>query len=161
MKFLDTPSTNPLDFRLFMMQKTTLAKQGEVTRNWVLVDLEGKVLGRAATRIADILRGKTKRIFTPHVDTGDFVVAINARKIRLTGKKLEEKVYYKHTGYKGGLKEITAEKLLQRDPATLIRRAVHGMLPKNRLSRHLLKKLRIYPEATHPHAAQQPKPVEV
>lgn len=142
-------------------QKTTLAKMGEVPRNWVLVNLEGKVLGRAATRIADILRGKTKRIFTPHEDVGDFVVAINASKIRLTGRKWQQKIYYKYTGFIGGMKETTAEKMRERNPAEMIRRAVHGMLPKNRLSRHLLKKLKIYPAAEHPHAAQQPKPVEV
>jgi large subunit ribosomal protein L13 len=160
MKFLDTLVSIPLDFRA-LMQKTTLAKKGEVPRNWVLVNLEGKILGRAATRIADLLRGKTKTIYTPHADTGDFVVAINAQKIRLTGKKLQEKMYYKHTGYIGGLKEINAEKLLQRDPERLIRRAVYGMLPKNRMAKHLIKKLRIYPGAEHPHAAQQPKPTEV
>lgn len=143
------------------MQKTTLAKKEEAVRGWVLVNLEGKILGRAATRIADILRGKTKTIYTPHVDTGDFVVAINAEKIRLTGKKWKEKIYYKHTGFIGGIKEITAEKLLQRNAAELIRKAVHGMLPKNRSNKHLMKKLKIYPAAEHPHAAQQPKTVEI
>ena len=143
------------------MQKTTLAKKEEVTRNWVLVDLNEKVLGRAATRIADILRGKTKAIYTPHTDTGDFVVAINAGKIRLTGNKLKEKIYYRHTGYIGGLKETSAERLLEKDPASVIRKAVHGMLPKNRSARHLLKKLKIYPSTEHPHSAQQPKSVEI
>lgn len=143
------------------MQKTTLAKEGEVPKDWVLVNLEGKVLGRAATRIANLLRGKGKVLFTPHTDTGDFVVAINAAKIRLTGKKLQEKIYYKHTGYIGGLKETTAEKLLQRDPRALIYKAVHGMLPKNRMKDHFLKKLKIYATAEHPHAAQQPKEVKV
>ena len=143
------------------MQKTTLAKNGEVTRNWVLVDLEGKVLGRAATQIANILRGKAKVIYTPHVDTGDFVVAINAQKIRLTGNKLKQKMYYRHSGFRGGLKEVTAEKMLERNPTTLIWKAVHGMLPKNRLSKHLLQKLKIYPTAEHPHGAQQPKTREI
>lgn len=143
------------------MQKTTLAKEGEVKRNWVLVDLEGKTLGRAATRIADILRGKTKVIYTPHTDTGDFVIAVNAQKIKLTGDKLHKKIYYRHTGYIGGIKEVTAEKLLQRNPEGLIRKAVNGMLPKNRSQKHLMRKLKIYPLAEHPHAAQQPKPVEI
>ncbi len=143
------------------MQKTTLAKQGEVKRDWVLIDAGGQVLGRMATRIADILRGKNKAIFTPHQDTGDFVVVINAKEVRLTGKKRADKVYYHHTGFIGGIKEVTAEKLLQRHPEQLIEKAVHGMLPKNRLSRHLLRKLHVYPGAEHPHAAQQPRPVEV
>lgn len=143
------------------MQKTTLAKNGEVPRNWVLVNLEGKVLGRIATRIADILRGKTKAIFTPFIDTGDFVVAINAEKIRLTGRKLDQKIYYKHTGFKGGLKETTARELLAKKPSEILRRAVKGMLPKNNLSHHLLKKLKIYPGSDHPHAAQQPKELKI
>jgi large subunit ribosomal protein L13 len=143
------------------MQKTTIAKKETVERGWVLIDLDGKVLGRAATRIADILRGKTKTIYTPHVDTGDFVVAINASKIRLTGNKLADKVYYKHTGFRGGLKEITAEKLLLKDSTQLIVKAVKGMLPKNRMQDHLLKKLKVYAEEKHPHAAQQPKAVQL
>ena len=142
-------------------QKTTLIKMEEVQRNWVLVDLSGKVLGRAATRIADILRGKTKPTFTPHADTGDFVVAINAAKIRLTGNKLLEKVYYSHSGYRGGLKEVTAGKLLLKKPEDLIIKAVKGMLPKNRTQKHTLAKLKVYASAEHPHAAQQPKPVEI
>lgn len=143
------------------MQKTTLVKMEEVQRNWVLVDLSGKILGRAATRIADILRGKTKPTFTPHADTGDFVVAINAAKIRLTGNKLKEKVYYSHSGFRGGLKEITAGRLLLKKPEDLILKAVKGMLPKNRSQKHLLAKLKVYAAAEHPHAAQQPKPVEI
>ena len=142
-------------------QKTTLIKMEEVQRNWALVDLSGKVLGRAATRIADILRGKTKPTFTPHADTGDFVVAINAAKIRLTGNKLLEKVYYSHSGYRGGLKEVTAGKLLLKKPEDLIIKAVKGMLPKNRTQKHTLAKLKVYASAEHPHAAQQPKPVEI
>jgi large subunit ribosomal protein L13 len=123
------------------MQKSTLAKKETVERGWVLVDLTDKVLGRAASKIADILRGKTKVIYTPHVDAGDFVVAINAAKIRLTGKKLTDKIYYKHSGFRGGLKETPAGKLLQKDPSQLIIKAVKGMLPKNRMQDHLLKKL--------------------
>lgn len=143
------------------MQKTTLAKKETTTRGWVLVDLDGKILGRAATKIADILRGKTKLLYTPHTDTGDFVVAINAAKIRLTGKKLTDKVYYKHSGFRGGLKEITAGKLLEKDPTALIVKAVKGMLPKNRMQDHLLNKLKVYAAAEHPHVAQQPKAIEI
>jgi len=143
------------------MQKSTLVKNETLNRGWVLVDLDGKILGRAATRIADILRGKSKVDFTPHVNHGDFVVAINAAKIRLTGNKLKDKIYYKHTGFRGGLKEITAEKLLLKDPTALIIKAVKGMLPKNRLQNHILKKLKVYAAAEHPHAAQQPKAVEI
>lgn len=142
-------------------QKTYFAKKGEVPRNWVVVNLEDKVLGRAATLIADILRGKNKPVYTPHEDTGDFVVVINASKVRLTGNKLKKKVYYRHTGYIGGIKEITAENLLARNPAEMIRLAVHGMLPKNRSNKHLLRKLKIYAGAEHPHAAQQPKEATV
>jgi large subunit ribosomal protein L13 len=147
--------------RVMTMQKTTLAKNETVTRGWVLVDLNGKVLGRAATRIADILRGKANVLYTPHVDAGDFVVAINAAKIRLTGKKLTDKIYYKHTGFRGGLKETPAGKLLEKDPTALIIKAVKGMLPKNRMQDHLLKKLKVYAADQHPHAAQKPKAVEI
>ena len=161
MKFLDTPAPTPLDSRAFMMQKTTLAKKETAVRGWVLVDLSGKVLGRAATRIADILRGKTKPIFTSHCDAGDFVVAINASKVRLTGKKLQQKVYYRHSGFRGGIKEITAEKLLEKNPTALIIKAVKGMLPKNFMQPRFLKKLKVYPAAEHPHAAQQPKSMEI
>ncbi|HSA60385.1 MAG TPA: 50S ribosomal protein L13 [bacterium] len=143
------------------MQKTTLAKAETTQRGWVLVDLSGKILGRAATKIADILRGKTKVMYTPHMDAGDFVVAINAAKIRLTGKKLTDKIYYRHSGFRGGLKETPAGKLLQKDPTQLIIKAVKGMLPKNRMQDHLLKKLKVYAADKHPHAAQQPKAVEV
>lgn len=143
------------------VQKTTLAKAESTQRGWVLVDLSGKVLGRAATKIADILRGKTKVMYTPHMDAGDFVVAINAAKIRLTGKKLTDKIYYRHSGFRGGLKETPAGKLLQKDPTQLIIKAVKGMLPKNRMQDHLLKKLKVYAADKHPHAAQQPKAVEV
>lgn len=143
------------------MQKTTLAKKGEIERDWVLVDLDGKILGRAATQIAGILRGKRKVTFTPHADTGDFVVAINAEKIRLTGNKLEDKIYYRHTGFRGGIKEITAKRLLETRPDRMITKAVHGMLPKNKTNQHLMKRLKVYPSSTHPHEAQQPKPIEI
>lgn len=137
--------------------KTYQAKKGEVKRNWFLVDADGKILGRLAADIAARLRGKNKAVYTPHVDTGDFVVVINAEKIRLTGKKLDDKVYYHHTGYPGGIKGITAGKLLQLKPEDLLRFAVKGMLPKNTLGRAMLKKLKIYAGKTHPHDAQMPK----
>ena len=143
------------------MKKTYNAKPNEVPRKWVLVDLEGKTLGRMATRIADILRGKTKPQFTPHVDTGDFVVAINAHKITLTGNKLETKRYYRHSNYPGGMHSRTAAEILARKPEEILRHAVKGMLPKNALGKKLLKKLKIYAAAEHPHEAQQPTPLEI
>ncbi len=136
--------------------KTYMAKKGEVERKWYLVDASGKVLGRLASQIAIKLRGKDKPIFTPHVDTGDFVIVINAEKVRLTGKKWENKFYYRHSGYMGGLKKISAKELLKKKPEELIRHAVRGMLPKNRLGRKLLKKLKVYAGPNHPHEAQKP-----
>lgn len=141
--------------------KTFSAKAEEVKRNWVIVDLKDKVLGRAATQIANILRGKNKPTFTPHVDTGDFVVVINAEKVKLTGNKLRDKVYYKHTGYIGGMKIRTAGEILKRHPEELITHAVEGMLPGNRLSRQQIKKLKVYVGETHPHAAQVPQVYEL
>jgi len=143
------------------MNKTYQAKTNEVLRNWVVVDLEGKTLGRAATSIAMILRGKTKPVFTPHVDTGDFVIAINADKIELTGRKWEKKRYYRHSGYPGGIRSFTAQELLQHKPTEILRLAVKGMLPKNTLGRSLLLKLKIYASPEHPHVAQQPKFLEI
>jgi large subunit ribosomal protein L13 len=144
-----------------MNQKTYQAKPGEVSRDWLVVDLEGKTLGRAATAIANSLRGKNKPQFTPHVDAGDFVVAINADKIALSGSKLRTKRYYRHSGYIGSLRSLTAEQLLARKPEEVLRHAVRGMLPKNTLGRKLLKKLKIYAGGDHPHAAQQPKTLEI
>ncbi len=138
------------------MLKTYSAKPGEVERNWVLIDLDGQVLGRVATTIADLLRGKTKPEFTPHVDCGDFVVAINAAKVKLTGNKLEQKTYYRHSGYLGHLKSESAKDLLSRKPEEVLRQAVRGMLPKTDLGKNLLKKLKIYSGPEHPHTAQQP-----
>ncbi len=143
------------------MQKTFLAKPKETERNWVIVDLKNKVLGRAASQIADLLRGKEQTNFTPHVDTGSFVIAINASKVHLTGKKWDEKKYYDHSGYPGGLKEKTAKEVLNREPERLIRDAVWGMLPKNKLSRHQLAKLKIYPGTEHPHKAQTPNNIQL
>lgn len=141
--------------------KTQFAKKGEIDRKWYVLDAEGKVLGRLASRVATYLRGKTKPVFTPNVDTGDFVIVINADKIRLTGKKLEEKVYYHHTGYPGGLKAQTAKERLNRSPESLIMDAVKGMLPKNRLGRAMLKKLKVYRGSEHPHAAQKPETLNI
>ena len=141
------------------MQKTYSAKPSEVVRKWFVVDLEGQVLGRAATEIATILRGKHKPTFTPHIDTGDFVIAINADKIKLTGKKLTDKKYYRHSGYIGKLKSNTAGEVMDSNPDRVLRAAVQGMLPKNTLGRAQLKKLKIYSGAEHPHEAQQPTPL--
>ena len=143
------------------MKTTQVAKKEDVTRDWYLVDVDSKVLGRVATEIANVLRGKNKPTFTPSVDTGDFVVVVNAAKIALTGKKLSDKTYYAHSGYVGGLKEISAGKLIDKKPEDLIKKAVKGMLPKNKLARHMLKKLKIYAGEAHPHAAQQPKNLNI
>ena len=137
--------------------KTQVARKEDVTREWYLVDAENLVLGRVATRIADVLRGKNKPTFTPSVDTGDFVIVVNAEKIALTGKKLSDKMYYSHSGYPGGIKSINADKLQVKKPGEIIRIAVKGMLPKNKLARHMLSKLKIYSGPVHPHKAQQPK----
>jgi large subunit ribosomal protein L13 len=134
-----------------------IPKKDEITRGWSLIDAEGKVLGRLASEVAQKLRGKNNPQFVPFADTGDFVVVVNAEKILLTGRKLDQKVYYRHTGYIGGLKSITAKKLKEKRPEELIRRAVKGMLPKNSLGRKLNKKLKVYVGAKHPHEAQQPK----
>ncbi len=134
-----------------------MAKKGEVERKWHLVDAQGKTLGRLATRVAVLLRGKNKPIFTPHVDAGDFVIVVNADKIVLTGKKWKDKLYIHHSGYPGGLKSISAEKLMAKKPERLISMAVQGMLPKTKLGRKLIKKLKVYPGANHPHEAQQPE----
>jgi large subunit ribosomal protein L13 len=141
--------------------KTYNAKPGEIARDWFLVDAEGQTLGRLATRLADLLRGKGKPQYTPHVDTGDFVVVVNAEKIAVTGNKLDEKLYYRHSGYPGGLKQRTLREQLERGPEEVLRKAVKGMLPRNRLSRQQLTKLKIYAGSEHPHEAQAPKPFEV
>ena len=136
--------------------KTYQAKKEEVDRQWYLVNAEGRVLGRLATQLADLLRGKRKPTFTPHVDTGDFVVVVNAGKVLLTGKKLKDKIYHRHTGHPGGIREISAEKLLAKKPEEVIRVAVKGMLPKNSLGRKMLGKLKVYAGSSHPHEAQKP-----
>jgi len=139
--------------------KTYNAKPGEVAREWYLVDAEGQTLGRLATTIADTLRGKRKPQYTPHVDTGDFVIVVNAEKISVTGNKLDQKHYYRHSGYPGGLRSRTLREQLQRRPTEVIRTAVKGMLPKNRLARQQLTKLKVYAGSEHPHAAQNPRPL--
>jgi len=141
--------------------KTFIAKEHEVEKKWYLVDASDRILGRLATQIAMRLRGKHKPIFTPHADTGDFVIVINAGKVKLTGRKWTRKKYYRHTGYVGGLKEITAKKLLEKKPTDILRLAVRGMLPKNSLGRRQLKKLKIYAGPEHPHKAQQPETLEI
>jgi len=141
--------------------KTYTAKPGEITRDWYVVDAEGQTLGRLATQIADTLRGKGKPQYTPHVDTGDFVVVVNAEKITVTGQKLDQKRYYRHSGYPGGLRSRTLREQLDRRPTEVLRKAVKGMLPRNRLARQQLMKLKIYAGPEHPHEAQAPKPLEV
>jgi large subunit ribosomal protein L13 len=142
-----------------MTVKTWNAKPGDVTREWYVVDAEGQTLGRLATRIADVLRGKQKPQYTPHIDTGDFVVVVNAEKIHVTGKKLDQKMYHRHSGYPGGLRSRTLREQLERRPTEVIRKAVKGMLPRNRLASAQLTKLKIYAGPEHPHAAQAPKPL--
>ena len=137
--------------------KTYSAKPGEIQRNWWVVDAEGKNLGRLASEIAIVLRGKNKPQYTPHVDTGDFVVVINAEKIAVTGNKLTGKVYYRHSGYPGGLKSRTLAQMLERRPTEVVRKAVKGMLPKNRLAAKQLTKLKVYAGPKHPHVAQRPQ----
>ena len=141
--------------------KTYMAKKGEIERKWYVVDASDKIVGRLATKIATILRGKHKPVYTPHVDTGDFVIVINAEKVKFTGNKLDKKFYYRHSGYIGGLKEISAKDLLEKKPEEIIKLAVKGMLPKGRLGRKLLKKLKIYKGENHPHEAQQPEKLEI
>jgi large subunit ribosomal protein L13 len=140
--------------------KTYTAKPGEVTRDWYLVDADGLTLGRLATLIADTLRGKRKPQYTPHVDTGDFVVVVNAEKIHVTGNKLDQKIY-RHSGYPGGLKERTLREQLERRPTEVLRKAVKGMLPKNRLAAQQLTKLKIYAGPEHPHGPQNPQPLKM
>ena len=144
-----------------MFHKTYNAKPGEVERKWYVVDLEGQILGRAASKIAKILRGKHKPHYTPHVDTGDFVVVINAEKVELTGRKWSQKMYRWHTGYIGNLKERTAAQMRAEHPERIIERAVRGMLPKGRLGRRMAKKLKVYAGPEHPHGAQNPEKLDL
>ena len=143
------------------MMKTYSAKASELQPRWYVIDAEGQILGRLATQIAQVLRGKHKPTFTPHLNSGDFVIVVNARGLKLTGKKLQKKVYYRHTEYPGGIRERTAEKMLEEKPEDLVLLAVKGMLPKNRLSRRLVTKLKVYAGPEHPHEAQKPQPLAI
>ncbi len=141
--------------------KTVSIREQDVERDWYVVDAQGKTLGRLATHVATVLRGKHKAIFTPHVDCGDYVVIVNAEKIHVTGRKMTQKKYYRYSGYPGGLREITLRDQLQKFPERVIQSAVRGMLPKNRLGREIVKKLKIYASSTHPHESQKPKQMEL
>lgn len=143
------------------MEKTFVTKKQDVQREWFVVDAAGQTLGRLATEVARILRGKHKPTYSPSVDVGDYVIVVNAGKIHVTGRKLDQKIYYRHSGYPGGLKEITLRNLLKKYPTRVIEHAVRGMLPKNRLGRQMFKKLKVYDSSDHPHTAQHPKPFEV
>lgn len=143
------------------MEKTYVTKQESIQREWYVVDAEGQTLGRLAARVAHVLRGKHKPTFSPSVDAGDYVIVVNADKIQVTGRKLDQKIYYRYSGYPGGLREITLRNLLEKHPTRAIEHAVRGMLPKNRLGRRMFKKLKVYAGPGHPHAAQQPKPLEL
>ncbi len=140
---------------------TYSAKQEDIKRGWHVVDANGKTLGRLASAVASVLKGKTKPIYTTHVDTGDFVIVVNADKIHLTGRKLDNKTYYSHSGFPGGLKQITAGKLMKTHPEEVIKMAIEGMLPKTRLGKQMLSKLKVYAGEKHPHAAQQPTEMKV
>ena len=142
------------------MEKTYVTKAGDIEREWIVLDASGQTLGRLATRIATMLRGKHKPLYAPNLDTGDFVVVVNSGKIAVTGNRLDDKLYRRHTGYPGGLKETTLRRMLEKHPERVIRFAVKGMLPKNKLGRQMLKKLKIYAGAEHPHVAQQPRTLE-
>jgi large subunit ribosomal protein L13 len=139
--------------------KTISAREEDVQHDWYVIDAQGQTLGRLATQTASILRGKHKPIYTPHVDCGDYVIIINAEKIHVTGQKMRQKKYYRHSGYPGGLTEISLRDQLQKFPNRVLEAAIRGMLPKNRLGRRMFKKLKVYPGPNHPHQAQQPKPM--
>ena len=141
--------------------KTYTARAEDIGRQWFLVNAEGKTLGRLASEIAQVLRGKHKPIYTPHLDCGDYVIVVNADKVQVTGRKLDQKMYYHHTGYPGGIKSISLRNQLQKHPERVLQAAVRGMLPKNRLGRKMLKKLKVYAGNSHPHQAQQPKSLEL
>jgi large subunit ribosomal protein L13 len=143
------------------MMKSYMARPNEVERKWYVVDAQGQTLGRLATEIAMILRGKKKAVYTPHVDVGDFVVVVNAGKVAVSGKKAEQKMYRRHTGYPGGLREMNYEEMRDKKPTDIVRKAVKGMLPRTRLARQQMKKLKVYAEPEHPHSAQTPETYEV
>ncbi len=141
--------------------RTFTQKQEEIERDWYVVDAEGETLGRLASKIAPILKGKHKPIYTPHLDCGDFVVIVNAEKVRVTGRKLDQKFYHRHSGYPGGLTSISLRDQLDKHPERVLTAAIRGMLPKNKLGRRMIKKLKVYAGDEHPHQAQQPKPLEL
>jgi large subunit ribosomal protein L13 len=141
--------------------KTISANEGTVRHNWYVVDATDKTLGRLSTQIANRIRGKHKAEYTPNVDTGDYIVVVNAEKVRVTGTKLDDKHYYRHTGYPGGIKSVTLGKMMEETPTSAIEQAVKGMMPKNKLSRSMLAKLKVYAGSEHPHTAQQPQPLEI
>ena len=141
--------------------KTYTVRKGDIKREWYVVDAQGKTLGRLASEIAKVLRGKHKPMYVPHLDCGDYVIVVNAEKVRVTGKKLDQKFYYRHSGYPGGLKSINLRDQLQKHPTRVLEAAVRGMLPKNRLGRAMIKKLKLYAGSSHPHQAQQPKVLEL
>jgi large subunit ribosomal protein L13 len=143
------------------VEKTYVTKEEDIQREWHVVDATGQTLGRLATQVARLLRGKHKPAYSPSVDTGDYVIVVNAERIRVTGRKLDQKIYYRYTGYPGGLRQITLRNLLRRHPTRVIEHAVRGMLPKNRLGRRMFKKLKVYAGPDHPHEAQQPQPLEL
>jgi large subunit ribosomal protein L13 len=141
--------------------RTHVVKNNEIARSWFVVDADGKTLGRLASEIAKVLRGKHKPIYSPHLDVGDYVVVVNAERIAVTGRKMDQKMYYRHTGYPGGLRETNLSDLLARHPTSAIKFAVRGMLPKNRLGRKMIRKLKVYAGPEHPHQAQQPQVLEL
>ena len=141
--------------------RTFTQKQEEIERNWYIVDAEGETLGRLASRIAPILKGKHKPVYTPHLDCGDYVIIVNAEKVRVTGRKMDQKLYYRHSGYPGGLRSISLRDQLAKHPERVLQAAIRGMLPKNKLGRRMLKKLKVYAGDSHPHQAQQPRPLEL
>jgi large subunit ribosomal protein L13 len=160
-KILETGFWFLVNGSIGIVEKTFVTKKEDVQREWFVVDATGQTLGRLATRVARMLRGKHKPIYSPSIDTGDYVIVVNAEKIHVTGRKLDQKVYYRHTGYPGGLKEITLRNLLQKHPTRVVEHAVRGMLPKNRLGRRMIKKLKVYAGPNHPHEAQQPESLEL
>lgn len=143
------------------MKRTYVTKSEDVQRDWYVVDARGQTLGRLASEVAQIVRGKHKPIYSPSVDVGDYVIVVNADQVRVTGRKLDQKMYYRHSGYPGGLKEVSLRRMLKEHPTRVIEHAVRGMLPKNRLGRKMVKKLKVYAGPAHPHEAQQPKPLEL
>ena len=142
------------------MKRTYVTKPEDIERKWYVVDAQGQTLGRLASEVAQVVRGKHKPIFTPAADVGDYVIVVNAEKVHVTGRKMDQKTYYRHSGYPGGLKEISLRRMLEERPTRVIELAVRGMLPKNRLGRKMIKKLKVYAGADHPHEAQQPEPLE-